>query len=186
MKVLTVCVRYQPHVQGLTVVGASGTGLAVTLERARIARVLAELNEELSLISGLLAEMEGLKPTESAYTRALASILHDFYSGAEKIFRKIAEDLNGGLPAGEDWHRQLLHAMALTIPELRPAVISVETEAALLEFLRFRHIFRNVYGFALKPEKLAELRGRLPVTHAMFIQELRIFTAWLGNVQRGS
>ncbi|MGB9887889.1 MAG: hypothetical protein ACPLRW_12990, partial [Moorellales bacterium] len=44
------------------------------------------------------------------------------------------------------WHKQLLNRMTLEVPEVRPPVISKDLARTLDEYLRFRHVFRNVYG----------------------------------------
>ena len=43
--------------------------------------------------------------------RARGSILHDFSSGVERIFVRIAGELNGGVPQAERWHQELLGDM---------------------------------------------------------------------------
>ncbi|WP_176229572.1 hypothetical protein [Candidatus Hakubella thermalkaliphila] len=63
-----------------------------------------ELNQLLSGISG--------EPT-FIFVRATGSILHDFYCGAEKIFQRIAVEVDGELPKGEDWHTELLKRMTI-------------------------------------------------------------------------
>ncbi|MBM4372043.1 MAG: hypothetical protein FJ098_10345, partial [Deltaproteobacteria bacterium] len=77
--------------------------------------------------------------------------------GIEKTFRRIAPELNGGIPAGDAWHRRLLDSMAMEIAEVRPAVIGRDTLRRLDEYLRFRHLFRNVYGFELEQDRVLEL-----------------------------
>jgi hypothetical protein len=65
-----------------------------------------------------------LKRRPSNYVvRAGGSILHDFYTGIEKIFESIAKEVDHRLPMGEEWHSELLHQMTLDIPGLRPQVI---------------------------------------------------------------
>lgn len=83
--------------------------------------------------------------------------LHSFYMGIEKIFERIAVTLNGGLPAGESWHTLLLREMEGEIPNVRPAVIDHELALRLLEYLRFRHLFRHTYGYELRWEKCRPL-----------------------------
>ena len=52
-------------------------------------------------------------------------MLHSFYTGVENIFKRIALEIDGELPSGDYWHRQLLERM--TEPGMsRPAVISAE------------------------------------------------------------
>ena len=91
---------------------------------------------------------------DSIRVRAIASILHDFYSGIEKIFISVARDIDQTVPKNEGWHRQLLEQMTLDIPYKRPAVIDASLAAQIQEYLSFRHRFRNLYGFELEWGKM--------------------------------
>lgn len=44
--------------------------------------------------------------------------------------------------------------MTIPIEGIRPRVISDELAADLDEFLAFRHLFRNIYGFELKGDRI--------------------------------
>jgi hypothetical protein len=85
--------------------------------------------------------------------------LHSFYSGIERIFEWIARELDGGLPTGSTWHRDLLTQMSLEVGDVRPAVIRSETARRLDAYLRFRHLVRNLYTWDFEAAKLAELVG---------------------------
>ena len=89
--------------------------------------------------------------------RVYGSILHDFYTGIEKIFRKIAIEMDEELPIGLSWHSELLERMNLSIDDVRIQVINKDLKRKLYEYLRFRHVFRNVYGFDLKWVKMEYL-----------------------------
>ena len=52
--------------------------------------------------------------------------------------------------------------MTLELPGIRPRVLEKETAHLLDEFLRFRHLFRNVYGFELEWPRARGLLRRLP------------------------
>lgn len=41
---------------------------------------------------------------------ALATFLHSFYSGIENSLKRIAIEIDGSVPSGDAWHRQLLNA----------------------------------------------------------------------------
>ncbi len=117
------------------------------------------IGEELQKLEILDREKNGLlrrKPSNYV-VRAAGSILHDFYTGIEKIFESIAKEVDARLPVGEDWHIELLHQMTLDIPGLRPPVIAAATEKTLREYLGFRHLFRKRYGFELDWRKLKKL-----------------------------
>ena len=145
-------------------------------------RVRNEILTELDSLKRLVEEL-GSAPTgdESWALRARGSILHDFYTGVERIFVRIADELNGGVPAGQQWHRQLVTDMAMPIDDLRPAVISVATADRLAEYLRFRHVFRNIYGSTLEPERLSPLVDRLPDTLDAVADDVTRFISWLAG-----
>jgi hypothetical protein len=90
---------------------------------------------------------------------SVAVNLHGFYSGIERIFEWIARELDGGLPTGSTWHRDLLTQMSLQVDGVRPAVIRSETARRLDAYLRFRHLVRNLYAWDFEAAKLADLVG---------------------------
>lgn len=94
-------------------------------------KVLEEtVKDELKKLKQLEKEKDGLlksKPSNYAL-RAGGSILHDFYTGIEKIFEDIAKEVDRRVPIGDSWHSDLLHQMTLDISGLRPSVITHATE----------------------------------------------------------
>ena len=143
-------------------------------------RLAAEVRTEMGHLRRLGEERRAAPSTTDTFTlRSRASILHDFYTGAERIFVRIAEELNGGVPRGEQWHRQLLQDMALEVPEVRPAVIAPDLAGALGEYLRFRHVFRNVYGFVLEAERMRPLEERFDGVLSELLGQVRVFCAWM-------
>ena len=89
--------------------------------------------------------------------RAAGSILHDFYCGIEKIFERIAVAIDKSFPKGENWHTELLLQMAKPLEGIRDRVISEDLLQPLKEYLRFRHLFRHIYGFELKWDRIKPL-----------------------------
>src|SRR4030042_5622486 len=96
----------------------------------RIPELIAEIEDELRRIEDLSA---GISETWDSMPKAikkkriheesLALKLHNFYTGCERIFCKIADDINGGVPRSADWHKRLLKSMCLEIENIRPSVI---------------------------------------------------------------
>ena len=112
----------------------------MTREETLLRRLAAEVTAELASLEQLAQELAGAPSRADAYSlRARGSILHDFSSGVERIFVRIAGELNGGVPQAERWHQELLGDMVLEIPKVRPAVIDADLATALGEYLRFRH-----------------------------------------------
>lgn len=107
------------------------------------------MKKELEKLRELIAEHRGLS-VDTTHPRIIASILHDFYTGIERVFQKIATELEGDVPKGASWHRDLLDDMALEIREVRPAVIADSLRADLDDYLRFRPLFPRVLRFRFR------------------------------------
>ncbi|MGQ9780592.1 MAG: ribonuclease toxin HepT-like protein [Bacillota bacterium] len=85
--------------------------------------------------------------------------------------------MDESMPETPDWHLELLQQMATEVPGLRPALIADETKNRLNEFRSFRHVFRNVYGFNLIPQRIERLLESLPSTIELLKSDLeRFFT----------
>lgn len=135
------------------------------------------IEDELTKVKQLNKEKEGLlkeKPSNFSL-RAGGSILHDFYTGVEKILEDIAKEVDRRVPIGEGWHSELLHQMTLDIPGLRPPVISLNTEKRLREYLGFRHLFRKRYGFELEWGKMRRLLLNMPKMISSVEGEIKTF-----------
>jgi hypothetical protein len=152
----------------------------------RLIDLIAELQSEIISIEKLAANLMETWETLPAETRekkihesAIALNLHNFYTGVEKVFERIADDLNGGVPGGRERHKRLLHSMTLELPDLRPPVISGATEIAMYEFLAFRHIVRNIYAFEIDSERLALLMKRFPNALMCFKRDVESFIDFL-------
>jgi hypothetical protein len=151
----------------------------------RLARLAASIRAEMNRIAAVVAEAQVALSDFAETTppmrelRGIGDIVHDFYTAAERIFEWIAPELNGGLPTGSAWHRELLDNMSLDLPSIRPPVITRDTLRLLSEFLRFRHMFRNIYGFELEWERLKPLLMRLPTAWVCLQLDLQGFLAFL-------
>lgn len=106
----------------------------------------------------------------------IGSILHDYYTAIEKIFRIIARDIDCSVPTGEQRHKELLDQMTLEVPGLRPALLDNETARKLDELRAFRHVFRNIYGFSLDADKIRQLLEGLPELASDCKKDLHLFT----------
>jgi hypothetical protein len=105
---------------------------------------------------------------------ALATFLHSFYSGIENSLKRIAIEIEGGVPSGDAWHRQLLARMANPSDD-RPAVLSKTLYETLGEYLAFRHFFRQAYSFHFDWFKMAHLVLRAEPTLRLFETEVDAF-----------
>lgn len=143
-------------------------------------RTAAEIRGELERISKLMKEYREFirkysKHGDMHLLRVNASYMADFYMGVEKILEIVIEELNGGAPKGEAWHKRLLHAMTLDVKGARPAVLSNALYEDLIQFLGFRHVVRQAYGFQLDEKKLYELESIFEKTWRRFSLEIKEF-----------
>ena len=132
--------------------------------REQILTLIAEIEEELKQLARLkksILDTERKKKEriedKDIYEESEALKLHNFYTACEHIFEDIATFLNAGIPQNSGWHKRLLRSMTLEIPGVRPSVISTELYNELEEYLRFRHVIRNIYAFELDSSKLQVL-----------------------------
>ena len=112
--------------------------------------------------------------------------LHDFSSGLEGIFQRIASSVDQSVPSGSDWHRELLQQMTVEVPDLRPQVISTGVASAVDEFLRFRHVVRHVYAFELDAERVERLASRLRPTFDDVKASLLAFAMYVEGLARAT
>ena len=108
--------------------------------------------------------------------------MHDVYSGFERVFKQIAATVDGSVPTSAEWHRELLEQMGLDLPKVRPPVLSSESIQSLDEYLRFRHVVRNVYTFSFDPERIGRLVTELEAVFDQIRQELSVFAEFLETV----
>jgi hypothetical protein len=155
-------------------------------------RVLSErLEAELAALGLVVGRAEGAairagqQPQDEGYFIAAAALdLHGFYAGIEGISSLIANELDGGLPSGARWHRDLLEQMTLDITGIRPAVLQADTHKSLVEYLEFRHVVRNVYTFNLQSERVTELVHNLRAAFTLVQRDLQSFIEFLNELSR--
>jgi predicted nucleotidyltransferase len=121
--------------------------------RAEVELELSNLERIVSKTQSALEQYRNQQPSDLQIA-GIGKYVHDFYMGVERIFERIVVRLGSDLPAGGQWHMQLLEQMEREVPGQRPAVIDRKLMLRLLEYLRFRHRFQHVYGDELKWFKL--------------------------------
>jgi predicted nucleotidyltransferase len=158
------------------------------------ARILGEMNmpddpvlalqglveDELVALGRVAQEMDELlascpQPPTRTELRAVASMLHEFYNGVERMFERIAVGLMEGVPQGSNWHDDLLAQMATAREGARPTVIDEPLRACLKDYLDFRHFFRHAYGYTLEWSQLRWKAESLSETLRMLRDQVRRF-----------
>lgn len=116
------------------------------------------------------------------YIDGIALHLQGFYTTIEQMLEAIAAAFGERLPAGANWHQNLLLQMSIPIPDLRPAVISQETRQKLDEYRGFRHVVRNVYTLNLRPSRVRELVGTLRDCYEFLADDLEKFCEFMESM----
>lgn len=119
---------------------------------------------------------------QDLYLDSAALSLHDFYTGLERIFHHIAANIDKSLPADHDWHRELLRQMGTELPNVRPQVLSSDSIKALDEYLRFRHVVRNIYAFNFDIRRIEYLVKQLRPCFYKIRNELVAFAQFLEHL----
>lgn len=150
-------------------------------------RLAEEIADELKDIERVVVRTEtimekAMTTGDDAYLDAVAINLHGFYSGLEQVFKNVARIVDRSMPDGDTWHQNLLHQMTLDIPSIRSPVISKETFRCLEEFLKFRHIVRNVYTFNFRGLRLQELTAALRPCFTAVSSDLTHFIQFLNQL----
>lgn len=138
------------------------------------------VEDELTSLERVTEEMEDLlaesaRPPTRTELRAIASILHEFYNGVERIFERMAVGLGEELPRGSHWHVDLLTQMTTPREGVRAAIIDESLYARLKDYLDFRHFFRHAYGYTLEWSQLRWKAESLADTLAMLRDQLHAF-----------
>lgn len=159
------------------------------MPQRKFAVLRADIGRELGNVQRLVAEAERWQPRlddwpDTVRVRTAGGILHDFYCGVKRIFRHITTRIDEDLPSGPDWHVQLLQRMGTEIEMVRPAVLDPELIRQLDEYLRFWHLFRNMYGFDLEWERCRYLLSGLSATFQRLEQQLLRFDQFLHALER--
>ena len=118
------------------------------------------------------------------YLDSAALNLHDAYSGFERLFKQIAAIVDRNVPSGTIWHRDLLNQMELEISQVRPPVLSHTSIEFLEEYLRFRHVVRNIYAFSFDADRVEKLVQGLTSHFGQVREELLAFAGFLEEVGR--
>jgi hypothetical protein len=148
----------------------------------RIRKELSDMNLLMSKANRAIEAAKGNPRDADLYIDSAALNIHDVYSGFERIFKQIAATVDGSVPSDSEWHRELLEQMGLDLPQARPPVLTRQAIQLLDEYLRFRHVVRNVYTFSFDPERIERLVKELSSTLGIVQDELFAFANLLEQV----
>ncbi len=119
---------------------------------------------EFENISMVLNELFSvLDENKSEYSKAelaaIATFLHNYYSGTENIIKRVLQFENCKIKNSATWHKDLLKIC------FEKGIIAEELFHSLLSFLSFRHYFVHSYSFNLRWEELKPLVNTVKETN---------------------
>lgn len=142
----------------------------------RINDEFAKIETTVKAIAKALEDIEIVPVVARQYIEeTIANKLADVYRGMERIFERIANEVDGYLSRGSRWHKNLLEQMTKQRPE-RPPVISQETFLLLEALLEFRHKVNNIYADELIYERTEEHAKNIKKLLKSFFDDLNMFT----------
>ena len=145
---------------------------------------LTRENRRLEQLVESLLELESRLGSGGETVEAAALRLHSFYTGVERMLLLVSRVVNGGTPSRvEGWHRRLLERMAMPT-DIRPAVLQEGTQRDLQEYLRFRHLVRNLYADELRAEPIQRLIQQLQPTWPQLSADIAAFQSWLTTIAK--
>ena len=150
----------------------------------RIAALAAELDAALPVLDRINAFYDRFHQQPDAAARSVenaiivSDVLVSFYTCLETAFLRISQFFENALDDAR-WHEHLLRAMTLTIPEVRPRVISDATFAALSELRRFRHFKRYYFSFDYDWDRLELVRSKYLACRDPVRGEIEAYSAFL-------
>ena len=118
----------------------------------------AELREDVRVaqMAAQLAATRLLKA--SAVDReGCAFQLCQFYNVFENMCLRVAKAFENHIDDPTRWHAELLRRMALSIPSVRPALLSERLVPDLQELKGFRHVVHHAYDLSLDQDRLTLL-----------------------------
>ncbi len=136
-----------------------------------------ELAEQAQEFSDKVNEFE--VDLKNPYIYAVAISLQHFYTSLETAFKRVVKEMEGNLPEGESWHKDLLEEVCLKIEGVRPALISDDIKKYLDRLRRFRHVVRHGYEYDLDWSQISPLVQTLDKIKKQLKQDFSDFNSFL-------
>lgn len=147
----------------------------------RLRATLVDLEKGVQRATNLA--QKALDTNDDGYWDGVAFNLDSFYSGVERIFNDIALTVDGSVPEGPEWHRDLLYQISAEVGG-RPAVITRDTRQCLEELVEFRYLLRRKFAFNVRPARMQELIDNLPECYEAIYLDLSTFATYLETAAR--
>ena len=150
---------------------------------ALMRRTLAEIQADRRALAARDAELDlfvtPMPGNEDMQAAALGLVLERTYTGLEGLLDRAVRAFDGDVARhAVDWHRALLEAATLDVPQLRPAVLA-RSAAVADELRRFRHFLRHAYAAPIDAARVVELARAWQASRHDLRADLDRFEAFL-------
>lgn len=116
---------------------------------------------------------------EDILADSLATCLHSFYTGLERLFEAIVRESDGARAQPPEWHCELLMTVSVERPGVRPSIICEATFRRLDEYRAFRHLFCHLYAHHIDSKRIFDLLETLESTWKLVRDDMVGFAAFL-------
>ena len=133
------------------------------MEKARFNILKTDINRQIAIIEQVYEKIQQRSENYDANVERMESLayqLHNLYCAFEDLMELVADEFENRIEERKNWQIRLLRRMTEEIPEIRPALFSLETLPLLDELRGFRHWFRHAYSYEIDPEKLGIVLGK--------------------------
>lgn len=154
---------------------------------ASLARLLAEIRADRKGLTARLKDSReaqrrlASEPKDPAAQAMAGVAIHAWYTGFEAILERVARELDGTVPSGDRWHRDLLYQASAQVPGLRQGIFDSIDVHDLTLLLAFRHFFRHAYAVEFDSVRLGEELMRLQSVAPHVDAALDRFEAFLSS-----
>lgn len=152
---------------------------AAELTAAALRKLDADIGADLQALERISTQLRGADalpgPGSEPHRAFLALQIDRYYTALEAVLERVARIVDGVLPTGSEWHRELLEGSLRPLPGIRPAVLPVETARELHGLLSFRHFLRHAYAAELDGERVEEHRTQVLRVHPVLSAGLDLF-----------
>ena len=140
---------------------------------------IREITKEFEVMQRKIKKFESTCDIEDkdSHARAIAGCVYGIYGGMETILKNLISHFDHVLPAGEDWHAQLLCRAKYPNEGVRPAIITEGTFVLLDSLMEFGHFFRGKYHTNLIPKLIIEKADEILKVYPDFIKDIGTFQA---------
>ena len=150
--------------------------------KERIAILLGFLDNQIDAINSIFDKMEALKPLDDSQIVHSAYLMHNLYNAWEDMFKEISVCFENDVERSSGFHKNILLRMKISVPGIRPQVLSEASYELLNELLGFRHVFRHAYNYNLDPERLQQLREKMLNGRGQIEKDIDIFRKHLDGL----